>query len=92
MNKKPYGKIIVTGCTGMDGSNMVDFLLKNTEYDIVGMVRRLSVPNGETPAVGTFDRSERQAGKNLEDLPLRPKRGAGPNFRQPIPRLFGDRP
>lgn len=37
--------IIVTGVTGQDGSLMVDFLLKNTDYLIFGGVRRLSVYN-----------------------------------------------
>jgi GDPmannose 4,6-dehydratase len=37
--------IIVTGVTGQDGSHMVDYLLKNTEYIIFGGVRRLSVYN-----------------------------------------------
>lgn len=37
--------IIVTGVTGQDGSYMVDFLLKNTEYLVFGGVRRLSVYN-----------------------------------------------
>jgi GDPmannose 4,6-dehydratase len=37
--------IIVTGVTGQDGSHMVDFLLKNTDYEIVGCIRRLSVYN-----------------------------------------------
>ena len=41
MNKK----VIITGVSGQDGSYMVDYLLKNTNYDIYGMVRRLSVPN-----------------------------------------------
>jgi GDPmannose 4,6-dehydratase len=41
-NKK---SIIVTGVTGQDGSHMVDFLLKNTDYEIIGCVRRLSVYN-----------------------------------------------
>ena len=39
--------IIVTGVTGQDGSHMVDFLLKNTDYLIFGGVRRLSVYNHE---------------------------------------------
>lgn len=38
-------KIIVTGVTGQMGSYMVDYLLANTEFDIIGTVRRLSVPN-----------------------------------------------
>lgn len=37
--------VIVTGVTGQDGSHMVDFLLANTDYNIIGIVRRLSVPN-----------------------------------------------
>ena len=37
--------IVLTGVTGQDGSNMVDFLLKETDYHIVGCFRRLSVPN-----------------------------------------------
>jgi GDPmannose 4,6-dehydratase len=38
-------KILITGVTGQDGSNMVRFLLKNTDLLIYGAVRRLSVPN-----------------------------------------------
>jgi GDPmannose 4,6-dehydratase len=41
MNKK----VIVTGITGQTGSYMVDYLLKNTDYDIYGAIRRLSVDN-----------------------------------------------
>jgi GDPmannose 4,6-dehydratase len=37
--------IIVTGVTGQDGSHMVDYLLANTEYEVFGCVRRLSVYN-----------------------------------------------
>lgn len=40
-------KIIVTGVTGQDGSHMVDFLLKNTDHEIYGSARRLSVKNHE---------------------------------------------
>lgn len=40
-------KVIVTGVTGQDGSHMVDFLLKNTDCEIYGTVRRLSVKNHE---------------------------------------------
>lgn len=39
--------IVITGVTGQDGSHMVDFLLKNTNYVIFGGVRRLSVYNHE---------------------------------------------
>jgi len=37
--------VFITGVTGQDGSLMVDFLLKNTDYIIFGGVRRLSVYN-----------------------------------------------
>lgn len=38
-------KIIITGVTGQDGSNMVDYLLENTPHLIYGTIRRLSVKN-----------------------------------------------
>jgi len=38
-------KIIITGVSGQDGSYMSDFLLKETPYEIYGMVRRSSSPN-----------------------------------------------
>jgi GDPmannose 4,6-dehydratase len=37
--------VIITGITGQDGSLMADFLLKNTNYFVLGAHRRLSVPN-----------------------------------------------
>ena len=37
--------VIITGVTGQDGSHMADYLLANTDYNIIGIVRRLSVPN-----------------------------------------------
>jgi len=44
--KRSEGVIVfVTGCSGQDGSLMVDYLLKNTNYNIVGGARRLSVEN-----------------------------------------------
>jgi GDPmannose 4,6-dehydratase len=39
--------VVITGVTGQDGSHIVDFLLKNTDYLIFGGVRRLSVYNHE---------------------------------------------
>ena len=36
---------VVTGVTGQDGSHMVDYLLANTDLEIFGCVRRLSVNN-----------------------------------------------
>lgn len=38
-------KVLITGVTGQDGSNMVDYLLKETNYEIYGTIRRLSVKN-----------------------------------------------
>ena len=38
-------KIIITGVTGQDGSNMIDYLLQNTTHTIIGGARRLSVKN-----------------------------------------------
>lgn len=40
-------KVLITGVTGMDGSLMADFLLKNTKHTIIAGVRRLSVKNHE---------------------------------------------
>jgi len=40
-------KVLITGVTGQDGSNMVRFLLANTTYEIYGTIRRLSVINHE---------------------------------------------
>lgn len=37
--------VVITGITGQDGSLMADYLLKNTEHIIYGVVRRLSVKN-----------------------------------------------
>lgn len=41
----PKKVVVVTGVTGQDGSFMVDYLLKNTNYEIFGGARRLSVSN-----------------------------------------------
>jgi GDPmannose 4,6-dehydratase len=38
-------RVLVTGATGQDGSNLIDYLLENTEVEVYGGVRRLSVPN-----------------------------------------------
>ena len=39
--------VFVTGITGQDGSHMVDYLLKTTDYLIFGGARRLSIKNHE---------------------------------------------
>ena len=39
--------ILITGVTGQDGSHMVDYLLSETKYKVIGTVRRLSVKNHE---------------------------------------------
>ena len=38
-------KILVTGVLGQDGANMVEYLLKNTDSEIFGVMRRTSNPN-----------------------------------------------
>jgi GDPmannose 4,6-dehydratase len=38
-------KVIITGCSGQDGSYMVDYLLENTDHQIFGVVRRSSKPD-----------------------------------------------
>ena len=44
-------KVLITGVTGQDGSNMVRFLLnKYTDIKIFGTIRRLSVKNHENIA------------------------------------------
>jgi GDPmannose 4,6-dehydratase len=40
-------KVLITGVTGQDGSNMVRYLLENTNNIIYGTIRRLSVSNHE---------------------------------------------
>lgn len=40
-------KVIVSGVSGQAGSYFAEYLLKNTDYEIYGMVRRLSVLNHE---------------------------------------------
>ena len=42
--------VFVTGVTGQDGSHMVDYLLENTDYTIIGGARRLSIKNHENIA------------------------------------------
>ncbi len=39
--------VFITGVTGQDGSHMVDYLLKSTDYLIFGGARRLSIKNHE---------------------------------------------
>ena len=50
-------KAIVTGVTGQVGSYMAEFLLKFTNVEVYGAIRRLSVPNHQ----------------HIEHLKLRPK-------------------
>ena len=37
--------VIITGVLGQDGSNMAEFLLKNSRHKIYGMMRRSATPN-----------------------------------------------
>ena len=45
MNNYIMVNIIITGVTGQDGSNIVRYLLNNTDHILYGTVRRLSVTN-----------------------------------------------
>ena len=38
-------KVLITGITGQDGANLVEYLLTNTTVKIFGMIRRTSNPN-----------------------------------------------
>tara|TARA_Y100000593_G_scaffold31767_3_gene62496 strand:- start:24995 stop:26059 length:1065 start_codon:yes stop_codon:yes gene_type:complete len=38
-------KVIITGILGQDGANMAEYLLKNTDYEIYGMMRRSATPS-----------------------------------------------
>ena len=49
--------VFVTGVTGQDGSFMVDYLLKNTDYLIFGGARRLSIKNHEN--IGHLENNSR---------------------------------
>jgi GDP-D-mannose dehydratase len=43
---RPDGIVVfVTGCSGQDGSLMVDYLLRETNASVIGGARRLSVEN-----------------------------------------------
>ena len=42
--------VFITGVTGQDGSLLVDYLLKNTDYFVIGGARRLSIKNHENLA------------------------------------------
>ena len=49
--------VFITGVTGQDGSHMVDYLLKNTDYLIFGGARRLSIKNHEN--IGHLENNSR---------------------------------
>jgi GDPmannose 4,6-dehydratase len=49
--------VFVTGVTGQDGSHMVDYLLKTTDYLIFGGARRLSIKNHEN--IGHLENNSR---------------------------------
>jgi len=49
--------VFITGVTGQDGSHMVDYLLKTTDYLIFGGARRLSIKNHEN--IGHLENNSR---------------------------------
>ena len=38
-------KVLITGILRQDGANMAEYLLKNTNHEIYGMMRRVALPN-----------------------------------------------
>lgn len=47
MEKENKKKVLVLGCTGQDGSYMVELLLEKGMYEVHGLIRRASNPNPE---------------------------------------------
>ena len=52
-------KVLITGITGMVGSHLADFLVKNTDWDIFGMCRWRSPLDNISHLVGEINRGER---------------------------------
>ncbi len=44
MNNSRAKKVIITGCNGQDGSYMAEYLLENTDCEVIGTTRRTSQP------------------------------------------------
>ena len=38
-------KVLITGILGQDGANMAEFLLRHTDHQVYGMMRRVATPN-----------------------------------------------
>tara|TARA_B100000575_G_C23130632_1_gene655811 strand:- start:51 stop:1175 length:1125 start_codon:yes stop_codon:yes gene_type:complete len=57
-------KVLITGVTGQDGSNMIDFLLKNTNHKIYGTIRSLSNPNHDN--INEFKNEDRLKLLNMD--------------------------
>ena len=49
--------VLITGVLGQDGSNMAEFLLKNTRHKVYGMMRRSATPNYQN--VESFSKTPR---------------------------------
>ncbi len=61
-------RALITGITGQDGSYLAEFLLKK-DYEVFGLVRRLSTPNTEN-IKNIVDRVELISGDLLDQKSL----------------------
>lgn len=50
-------KVLITGILGQDGANMADFLLRETNHEVYGMMRRVANPNYDN--INTFKKDKR---------------------------------
>lgn len=57
MKTKKRKKVLITGIQGQDGSTMAEYLLENTDHDIIATARRVS--NRDDKNLQTFKGSER---------------------------------
>lgn len=75
--------VIITGVTGQDGSFMVDYLLKNTNYEIFGGARRLSVANHTN-----IDHLEKESRFHLINFDLTDTHSISQTISQLKPKYF----
>ena len=52
-------KVFITGISGMVGSHLLDYLLKNTKWEIHGLIRWRSPLNNISQHIPTINKSER---------------------------------
>ena len=52
-------KILITGITGMVGSHLLDFLLENTDFEIVGISRWRNPINNISKHIPLINKNQR---------------------------------